>query len=279
MVHSKGWVYYGHWKDNKASGYGKYIGIDGSIYKGNWDNDKKSGFGKLKYPNDTKYQGNFKNSKKNGKGKFTWPNGSTYEGNWHMDKMYGIGIYSCLDGRVYTGKWVENSMNGYGEITWPNSERYYNGYFCEGKYNSIGFMKVKDKCSYVGEWKEGFPHGIGMCKKKGGKILKGEFSNGKFISKIDGMDEILDEFIDHLKKENEKDFKSVNIDGSCSKHEFQTKYSGSNTYHKFKASMSIKKSYAANSDIGSDNEPDYHSENEANYDEIINKNLFENSDE
>lgn len=43
-----GAVFVGHWKDNHATGKGKFVHASGDVYEGNWLRDRANGFGMYK---------------------------------------------------------------------------------------------------------------------------------------------------------------------------------------------------------------------------------------
>ena len=47
----------GEWKNDKASGYGEYMHLDGTTYVGNWSEDKQDGYGKETWPDGAQYEG------------------------------------------------------------------------------------------------------------------------------------------------------------------------------------------------------------------------------
>ena len=51
------------WKDDKFSGKGKLIHMDGDIYEGDWENDKANGSGTYTHLNGAKYVGEWLNDK------------------------------------------------------------------------------------------------------------------------------------------------------------------------------------------------------------------------
>lgn len=125
-------------------------------------------------------------------------------------------------------------------------EKKFEGFFRGGKFEGLGRMVVKDRNMYLGEWKEGHPHGIGMCKKVGHEKIKGEFINGRFKQNVEGVDEILQEFVDFLIKEKEEDGDRELQAKNCGGDEVDKKkglsrmlsgFSGSYGYHKLKESL------------------------------------------
>lgn len=48
MIWSDGAIYEGDWKDNHATGFGKFIHVIGDTYEGNWARDQANGYGVYK---------------------------------------------------------------------------------------------------------------------------------------------------------------------------------------------------------------------------------------
>jgi hypothetical protein len=195
----------------------------------------------LTYRNGTHYEGEFFESKKSGFGKFGWPDGSYYEGSWICDKIEGWGRYVWGDGRVFKGKWVENNMMGYGELTWPGEEKKYTGDFINGKYDGVGKLVLSSESCYVGEWLKGYPDGIGSWIKTGGRVLKGEFSKGKFVQEVDEVNKVIEEFIDYIDGEDQNNAMIEKLDQpndeKLGDRKFRRQYTGSFHYHKMKESI------------------------------------------
>lgn len=75
QVWPDGAKYEGNWRENVASGRGKFYHIDGDVYDGkqsctllinylgNWDNDKANGYGVYLHSNGSKYEGDWKDDK------------------------------------------------------------------------------------------------------------------------------------------------------------------------------------------------------------------------
>lgn len=54
--------------DDKSSGNGKYIHLNGTIYEGEWANDKQEGFGVERWPDEAYYVGSYVTGMKHGYG-------------------------------------------------------------------------------------------------------------------------------------------------------------------------------------------------------------------
>ncbi|KMZ90737.1 hypothetical protein PVMG_02906 [Plasmodium vivax Mauritania I] len=81
---------------------------------GNWKNNKKSGLGFNLYLNGNVYYGYYENNARNGWGHFEWRDSqSSYEGNWVNNHMNGKGTYKSktfsFDGHFYNNKFLNSS--------------------------------------------------------------------------------------------------------------------------------------------------------------------------
>jgi hypothetical protein len=94
---------------------------------------------------------------------------------------------------------------------------------------------------YVGEWLKGYPDGIGSWIKIGGRVLKGEFSKGKFVQEVEEVDGVIEEFIDYIDIEDQKNAMIEKLDEpndeKLGDRKFRRQYTGSFHYHKMKDSI------------------------------------------
>ncbi len=127
---------------------------EGNRYIGEVLNGQRHGKGTLILANGDKYEGEWKNGQRHGKGIFIEANGK-YEGEWKNDKMHGNGVFTSPD-ISYEGEWKNGQMNGQGILV----EK-------DGKYD--------------GEFLNGKMHGQGILNLNDGRVVKGEFKNGKYI--------------------------------------------------------------------------------------------------
>ncbi|KAL6063021.1 Phosphatidylinositol-4-phosphate 5-kinase [Balamuthia mandrillaris] len=140
-----------------------------------------------------------------GHGTMVWKNGDRYVGHWKNNQRHGIGemTFSPSDplGRYrYQGRWKADKMHH------RSSSSFYHG---SKEEVDGGIMEWKDGTKYIGEWKEGYRHGLGVQwfkdgrkyegywrkdredgpgeKQEGeeGTIIKGEWKEGKLQSKAE----------------------------------------------------------------------------------------------
>ena len=90
--------YIGYFKNNKAEGYGKFIGGN-DIYLGEFKEDAESGFG-IFTNEELTYEGYWENDKPETIGEEIWTDGALYRGEYHMGQKRGWG---CTLGPMVPG--------------------------------------------------------------------------------------------------------------------------------------------------------------------------------
>jgi hypothetical protein len=137
-------VYEGEFKNDSISGFGKFIGRDGSFYVGDWQNRKWHGIGEARWPagnycvcefeqhkikgfghyirtDSSQYDGYYLNGVKHGKGKAIIMNksryGHIYLGEFNDGKIHGFGKYYFPDGTSESGIFVDNKLTEPKEFT------------------------------------------------------------------------------------------------------------------------------------------------------------------
>lgn len=159
MHYANGTVYEGQWKDGKRQGKGKYTTKYGAVLEGYFDDDQIHGQCKV-------------------------TGGNTFIGRWEKGVLiYGKGKYHYDDGSY------EGELKEYGGVILPNGKGIYEyrnfnkfeGYFINGKYDGKGRLILRDKSYYDCTWKDGMPHGYGVCE-----ILYSsqEFAKTKYIGQF-----------------------------------------------------------------------------------------------
>ena len=189
-------IYEGEFINDYAFGYGIYKKDDNIIYEGEWVNDSQQNYGIEKWKDGSKYFGQYKDGKKNGIGTYIWGDGYKYEGEWVNNYLEGYGIYYDNNNFIYIGQWKKNYKEGFGELLW--SDKKYIGFFSNDKKNGFGiyYCKTVNK-AFSGFWKNGKRFGFGKymdskTKKYGiwdenGKVdlLKNEEEAYKVLEKKD----------------------------------------------------------------------------------------------
>ena len=166
--------------------------------------------------------------KAHGHGTYIWEEGDKYVGAWKNSKMHGQGTNTYINGTQYVGEWKNSRMHGQGTYTWPDGKRYV-GEFKKGVYDGQGTFKESDYTvdptnqerlrrqaglsaspdviiigdEYVGEWKDGKKHGIGLLNLTDGTVFAEEWKKDEIISKEPADAQKIKEIINELKKRND----------------------------------------------------------------------------
>ena len=153
-------IYEGEFLNDFAFGFGIYKNSDNIIYEGEWVNDSQENYGIEKWKDGSKYFGEYKNGKKNGIGTYIWADGYKYEGEWVNNNLEGYGIYYGNNSFIYIGQWKKNLKNGFGELLW--SDKKYIGFFSNDLKNGFGIYYCKNvNKAFSGFWKNGKRFGFG----------------------------------------------------------------------------------------------------------------------
>ncbi len=212
LYYNSGNIYSGEFKDGKRNGQGTYyFAEDGMRYIGFFKDGVMHGpideippSGKphhdvykeneLIEPEPTK--GTVYGNSKNGYNVTLYEDGSRYVGMNRDNKHNGWGTITKDDGSIYTGEFLDNKFNGYGTLTSPD------GTITEGMWEDdrfVGELKNQTGCvsgdcknsysvlvkngeKYIGEFKNGLPHGMGRYILADGSSYVGSVVAGK----IDG---------------------------------------------------------------------------------------------
>jgi hypothetical protein len=139
----------------------------------------------------------------NGPGTFAYPDGSTYIGAFERGKYNGQGLFTFANGDTYSGQFKDNYPHGQGKRTHANGSPDEEGEWREGEFVGSSLIEsgkvgcIQGDCTdgkgtyifkegvakYVGDFKEGQPHGFGICTYANGDRYKGEWIAGAFGGK------------------------------------------------------------------------------------------------
>jgi len=181
--------YIGNFRNHKLNGKGKWISRHGDTYQGQFVAGRSEGKGMLKRTNGESYIGDFVNGKFHGTGKYAFKNGDDYIGGWSYGKMHGEGTYYYSNGTNSQGeysngkliaKYVEeepelassNTFNEGEEINLNDVTKDCTRMNC---HNEVGIFQYGDGTRFIGEFKNGIPHGQGKCEFANGDIYEGEW--------------------------------------------------------------------------------------------------------
>eukprot|EP00164_Ancoracysta_twista_P006738 GFYU01009444.1.p1 GENE.GFYU01009444.1~~GFYU01009444.1.p1 ORF type:complete len:770 (-),score=130.59 GFYU01009444.1:1527-3491(-) len=175
VYHETGDIYEGEWKEDCKHGFGVYTGQEGNTYKGEWVQGKMEGCGKKVWTNGDVYEGAWRAGRAHGKGRMTYHTGEVFAGEWVEGQRNGYGSKVFRDGSRYDGQWLTNKAHGKGAVTDQVGLRY-TATFKHGVRKSDKVQHNTDE--YLGEDKDGIPHGQGIMKYWRGDQYQGQWKNG-----------------------------------------------------------------------------------------------------
>ncbi|MBX2890872.1 MAG: caspase family protein [Saprospiraceae bacterium] len=140
---------------------------------------------------------------KNGQGIFAYPDGSKYEGQFLKGKFHGQGVFYFANGDKYEGEFKENYPDGQGTRTYAVNNQQEAGEWRQGEYFGSSLIEsgktgcIQGDCDngkgsyifkegvakYTGDFKDGQPHGHGVCMYANGDRYRGEWLEGAFGGK------------------------------------------------------------------------------------------------
>jgi hypothetical protein len=191
---SNGDMYVGEFKDGKRNGKGAYTfgkgDFEGNRYVGEYKDGEYHGQGTYTWPDGSMFLGEFKDDKPNGQGTYSRSDGMKYEGEWKDAKFHGQGTETLADGGKKVGEWRDNKE---WNIKYANHDGTLLGKFEDGilvwgmMFRSLrGGLSYKwyfegDKKKdwyYLGDIKNGLPHGDGTQILPSGIKYVGKFKDG-----------------------------------------------------------------------------------------------------
>ncbi|CAD8058147.1 unnamed protein product [Paramecium primaurelia] len=186
FIWPNGEVYEGQWNQGAKEGQGTWYGLKGEQYQGEWINNVAFGYGEHIHSNGDRYVGNFKDWLKNGEGQEYFSNGDRYQGNYLNGKPHGYGEYFWSNGAIFQGYFKDGLRCGKG--IWKRREDspsdQYQGEYDEDKKNGYGVYKWSNGNEYRGIFLNDYKHGYGEMHYVDGKILKGNWEQGKLVNEI-----------------------------------------------------------------------------------------------
>ncbi|RLN58883.1 hypothetical protein BBJ29_000187 [Phytophthora kernoviae] len=162
---SNGDVYVGEMNPEQTQrhGKGKCTYANGDEYDGDWRDDQRCGQGVMRYAKShDMYAGQWENDQRHGYGIYEYnvpdaqdrhktPAGGPqqrqpkkYEGQWVQDQKHGAGTLTYSDGTKLVGTWINGVLDSREKCRLEGYDDGHNGV-----------------CSYVGEVRDGMPHGQG----------------------------------------------------------------------------------------------------------------------
>jgi len=185
---SDGAVYEGEFRENRRHGRGCQRDTDGSSYDGPWEDDRPGrGHATMVYPCGHRYVGEVVACSRQGEGTLSPPSASPtadsdkflYRGQWDKDDVNGSGELRAADG-TYVGEFREGKRQGKGRFNYRYRE--------PGNHLPVApSAKQQGESararSYVGQWDQDQPHGVGEYedeygyRNQGARFVRGCFSS------------------------------------------------------------------------------------------------------
>lgn len=147
-----------------------------NIQSGCLGGDCANGSGVFAYPDGSKYEGHFVNNHFEGQGTFNFANGDRYVGQFKNNYPDGQGTRFLADGKEETGLWREGEFLGASLIE-GGRVGCVQGNCEEGRGT---YIYKEGSAKYVGDFKNNYPHGVGICTYANGDRYEGEWGDGAF---------------------------------------------------------------------------------------------------
>ena len=189
-------IYEGQFAQNKMQGEGTMTYSNGDKFSGQWLTDQPNGKGKYYFKSKERYEGDFKAGKFEGQGTMYYPDGAHYVGSWKQNRKNGQGKFVDPSGKVTQGTWalgkLVNSTSDVASNDKQNTQNKPTGNKPSSTKPDVtglrncgsvsctsgrGYYDYPDGSRWIGEFKNGYPHGKGTCYYADGNRYEGEWVN------------------------------------------------------------------------------------------------------
>ena len=153
-----------------------YTAAATEIQTGCISGDCLNGQGIYAYTDGSRYDGFFRNGKPALSGTFHHPNGDKYVGAFVDGMRHGKGRMYFTNGQILEGKWINGEYEG--SVEKPNKSK--QGCVSGDCQEGDGTYFFKDGTKYLGQFRNGLPHGQGKVEYLNGEIYEGEMAEGQF---------------------------------------------------------------------------------------------------
>lgn len=224
MVYPSGGKYIGQFKDGKANGIGSFYYSDGSKYQGNWKDNYPEGKGIKIYPDGSRTEGYWAKGKPAPAPVEVVATKETEAETETQEALVEVIIEEekkmTLEERInnptknpqQTGCISGNCRNGKGIYIYPSGAIYI-GEFKDGQIHGIGVCNYTDGSKYQGNWVFRYPEGRGTKISPDGRKWTGEWKKGK---PLDDNGEIIAVLFPSEKlQEVETDVQTGCVEGDC----------------------------------------------------------------
>lgn len=220
MTYANGDKYIGAWVNELPNGQGKYFFKTRERYEGRFLNGEFDGQGTMYYADGAQYTGSWQKNKKHGNGKLTTPNGKITQGSWANGKPSSTTSGNDIANKPTNNQQKPNQTGtastkpsankpaptkpdvnglrncgttfcrtGRGYYDYPDGSRWV-GEFKEGYPNGTGVCYYSNSDRYEGEWVNNAPHGEGIMYFGTGRVYGAVWMNGSPIKELDSREAI-----------------------------------------------------------------------------------------
>lgn len=173
-------VFEGSIRNGEIVSPGRFF-VQSGTYAGQLEGDLPTGrFSTVTlYQDNITYRGTVNKGMPEGKGFITKFDGNECYRFSNADSKPGEWQALLPDGSTYEGSLNANEMGDFGKMTFSNGS-IYKGYWKDGKFNGLGFLKLSNPAvTYIGLWENGMRHGKGELKYADGAGYIGDWENDK----------------------------------------------------------------------------------------------------
>jgi hypothetical protein len=152
----------------------------GVRYEGEWKDGKPAGRGQFFYESGDHYSGEVADGQRHGHGRMTRARGGFWEGEFINDRQVLDGQMLVQTGDMtMEGRFAVDAagrVTGSGKLTWTNGDSYV-GEVKNGEPHGQGTYRLSNGDTYSGAWERGLKHGHGRLTWARGGAWEGEFRN------------------------------------------------------------------------------------------------------
>lgn len=171
--------YVGEFKDGEPEGRGEYAWTSGQQVRGSFVKGTAQGLAELQLANGDRYTGSVVDGVPNGTGVMTYATKDRYEGAMKDGIPHGQGKYTWASGQWAEGVFQAGTLGGEGRLRFANGNLY-QGTLIKGLPAGRGSMQYAGAGDrYVGEFRQGEPHGTGIYTWASGDRYEGAWEAGR----------------------------------------------------------------------------------------------------
>lgn len=178
---SAGSYYSGGWKSGLHHGYGTFRYANGTRHTGTYRNGAIEGVGELLWTSGARYKGAFASGDFSGEGTLVVPGFLHFVGTWKAGRRSGYGVEEFAEGTItYRGEYVDDKPRGDGNLL-VDGRKVFSGDSNPDVGIGFGIVNFPEGDTYVGQLRDGVPHGFGLKKAFGGSITTGIWADSRRV--------------------------------------------------------------------------------------------------